>query len=129
MTYVIATTDKSSGDELIKILEDDTTMVNHGSFATLKAAEASIREKPPDMAFIWLGKTELNAFRLASKIREQSPFTKVVFVGSQRESAAEAFEHEVDGFLLTPFDKRAVGTLVRRLMKNDSKRYDGRENL
>jgi DNA-binding LytR/AlgR family response regulator len=119
MTYIIATTDKNSGDELIKILEDDTTMAFRGSFATFKAAEASIREKPPDMAFIWLGNTEINAFRLASEIKERSPLSKVIFVSSKRESAVEAYEHEADGFLLTPFDKDKIEQMLRQNMERE----------
>ena len=115
MTYIIATADKSRGDELIKILQDDEAMAFTGSFAAHKAAEASIREKPPDMAFIWLGETEINAYRLANVIKEQNALSKVIFVSSHRENAVEAFENEADGFLLIPFDKRAVGKLIQSL--------------
>ena len=119
MTYIIATSDKSSGDELVKILDNDISMIFQGSFATFKAVEACIRERPPDMAFIWLGNTEINAFRLANEIKERSPFSKVVFVSSQRESAVEAFEHEADGFLLTPLSKEKIGQLLLQSTKKE----------
>lgn len=112
MTYIIATTDKESSDKLIKILKAHKTIAFQGCFAALKEAEANIREKPPDMAFIWLDVAEINAFRLASKIKEQSPFSKVIFVSSQRENAVEAFEYEADGFLLLPFNKKKIAQLL-----------------
>lgn len=114
MTYIIATSDKSSGDELIKILEDHKTMAFQACFASFKAAEACIREKPPDMAFIWLDIAQLNAFRLASAIKKRNLQSKVIFVCGQRESAVEAFEHEADGFLLTPFDKEKISQLLHQ---------------
>ena len=119
MTYIIAAAGKDSCDELIKILKDYITMIFQDSYATLKAAEACIRERPPDMAFIWLDMAELNDFKLAREIKEQNPFSKVVFVSSQRESAVEAFEYEADGFLLMPFDKEKIGQLLQRSTKKE----------
>ena len=115
MTYIIATSDQSSGDELIKILQESTAMDCMGNFATFKAAETCIRGRPLDMAYIWLD--VLNAFRLARVIKEQNPFSKVVFVSSQREDAVDAFEHEADGFLLTPFDKDKIERTLRQNME------------
>jgi len=119
MTYIIATTDRNGGDELINILKEDKTLVFQGCFTSFKAIDASVREKPPDMAFIWLGNTEINAFRLAREIKEQNPFSKVVFVSNQRECAVEAFEHEADGFLLTPLSKEKISQLLLQNTKKE----------
>jgi len=119
MTYIIATTDRNGGDELINILKEDKTLVFQGCFTSFKAIDASVWEKPPDMAFIWLGESEINAFRLASEIKARNPFSIIIFVGSQRESAVEAFEHEADGFLLTPFDKKKVSHLLLQSTKKE----------
>ena len=113
MKYIIADPDKNSGDELKKILEDNKALVFEGSYTTLKAAEYCIRVEPPDMSFIRLEKAELNAFRLAGKIKERNPLAKIIFVGSQKENAVEAFDSEATGFLLIPFDKKKIEHLLR----------------
>lgn len=112
MTYIIATPEKSNGAELKRILDDNETLAFQGSFTTLKAAQACIREEPSDIAFIWLGKAKLNAFRLASEIKELNPFSKVIFVDSEKENAVEAFEYEAYGFLLTPFSEEKICQLL-----------------
>jgi two-component system response regulator AlgR len=115
MNYIIADPDTQNGIELKKILDEYKMLDCQGSFATLKTAKKNIGQNPPDIAFIFLGKTELNAFRLAGLIKEQNPFSKIIFMSSQKEIAVEAFEYEADGFLLIPFDKRSVGKLVRSI--------------
>jgi two-component SAPR family response regulator len=115
MNYIIADPDIQNGIELKKILDGYKTLNCQGSYTTLKTAENNISRHPPDFAFIYLGNTELNAFRLAGLIKEQNPFSKIIFMSSQKEIAVEAFEYEADGFLLIPFDKRAVGKLVRSI--------------
>lgn len=117
MTYIIADPDEGSGGDLKKILDDNTALSFHGCFTTLKATENFIREEPPDIAFICLGKAELNAFRLAGKIKERSPLSKVILFG-KRENAVEAFEYEADGFLLIPFNKKRIAQLLGRIIKN-----------
>ncbi len=115
MNYIIADPDIQNGIELQKILDEYKMLDCQGSFTTLKTAVNNISRHPPDLAFIFLGKTELNAFRLAGLIKEQNPFSKIIFMSSQKEIAVEAFEYEADGFLLIPFDKRAVGKLLRQI--------------
>jgi two-component system response regulator AlgR len=114
MKYIIADPDKNSGSDLKRILDDNKILVFQGSFTTLKAAENSIRKEPPDIAFIRLGKAELNAFRLAGVIKERNPFSKVIFISSQKENAVEAFEHEADGFLLIPFNQKKINQLLQQ---------------
>lgn len=108
MKYIIADPDKDSSGDLKRILDENKILVFQGSFTTLKAAEAYIRGEPPDIAFIRLGNAELNAFCLTGEIKRQNPLTKVIFFGSHKENAVEAFEYEVNGFLLEPFDKKKV---------------------
>jgi two-component SAPR family response regulator len=115
MNYIIADPDTQSSIELKNILDGYAHLDFQGSYTTLGAAENGSLEHTPDIAFIRLGKAELNAFRLAGEFRERSPRSKVIFISSQRETAVDAFEHEADGFLLIPFDKRAVGRLLRNI--------------
>lgn len=115
MTYIIAAADQSSGEKLAKLLEGDITLIPQGCFTTYKAAAACIRERPPDIAFIWLNAAELNAFRLARELRNISPRSKVIFVGSRKENAVEAFECEADGFILFPCDKRKIDRLLQQI--------------
>ena len=119
MKYIIADPDMNSGIDLKRILDDNKTLVFQGSFTTLKAAEKCIREEPPDIAFIWLGKAELNAFRLVGEIKERNPLSKVIFISSQKENAVEAFEYEADGFLLKPFNKKKIGQLLQKNIAKD----------
>lgn len=61
-----------------------------------------------------MGKKLLLGGRFASEIKERDPLSKIIFVSRQRESAVEAFEHEADGFLLTPFRKEKNGQLLNQ---------------
>lgn len=108
MEYIIADPDMQNGAELKKILDGFEKLDFQGCYTTLQTAENGVRKKPPDIAFIRMGKAELNAFLLAAVIREQNPFSKVIFVGNQKENAIEAFEHEANGFLLMPFNKEKI---------------------
>lgn len=86
-----------------------------GIYTTFSAAEKNSLEHLPDIAFIRLGKAELNAFRLAAAIKERNLLSKVIFISSQREDAVEAFEYEADGFILIPFNKRKLGNFCNRI--------------
>ena len=114
MNYIIADPDMQNGIDLKKILDDYEILDFQGSYATFRAAENDCLEHPPDIAFILLGKPELNAFRLAGEIKERNPFSKVIFISRQKESAVEAFEYEADGFLLIPFNKKKIGKLLQQ---------------
>jgi two-component SAPR family response regulator len=124
MKYIIADPDEQNGIDLKKILDSYEIFVFQGSFTTLEIAENSIHGEPPDIAFIMMGKVELNAFKLASEIRELNPFSKVIFISSQVEYAVEAFECEADGFLLVPFN----GEKIMNLLLNSIKRQKFKEN-
>lgn len=115
MNYIIADPDLQSGMELMNILGDYDMLDFQGNFTTFKAAENFICEEAPDIAFIWMGQVEINAFKLASELKERKPFSKVVFISNQREKAVEAFEYEVDGFLLKPFNKKKIRLLLQQL--------------
>lgn len=114
MKYIIADTDEKNCINLKKILDDYAMLDFQGSFTTLQTAENSIREAPPDMAFIRMGRAELNAFKLATVIRGLSPPAKVFFLSSQISYAVEAFEWEADGFLLLPLGAEKIKKLLLR---------------
>lgn len=114
MKYIIADPEEQSRTELKRILDSFEFLSFQGSFKTYKAAANNIRGEPPNIAFIRLGKAELNAYGLASVIREQNPLAKVVFISSHKDYAIEAFECEADGFVLIPFDEKKI----RHMLKN-----------
>jgi len=95
-------------------LDDYETLDFQGSFTTLKAAEKSIYKEPPDIAFIRIGKAELNVFKLVSVIRDLNLFAKFILLSNQEEYAIEAFEYEADGFLLIPFSKEKIKHLLQK---------------
>lgn len=117
MKYIIVDPDMQNGIELKKIIDSYGILDFQGSYTTLKTAEDCIDEHPPDIAFICLGKAELNAFRLTCLIRLRNPLSKVIFISSLKENAVEAFEYEADGFLLTPFNKKKIGNLLLQNME------------
>ena len=123
-SFIIVDPDVQSSIELKKLLNGYAALDFQGSCTTLGAAEESIRGHPPDVAFIRFEKAELNAFRLADELKRANPVSRIIFTGSRRESAVDAFEYEVDGFLLIPFDKGAVDKLVRsfEIVKKDTRK-------
>lgn len=114
MKYIIADTDEKNCIELKKILDGYAMLDFEGSFSTLQTAENHIRRAPPDMAFIRMGEAKLNAFKLATVIRELSLLAKVIFLSSQIFYAVEAFEWEADGFLLLPLGAEKIRKLLLR---------------
>ena len=86
-------------------------------FTSFEEAEKNIRGEPPDIAFIRIGKSEINAFKLTSEFRLLNPFSKVIFISSQEEYAVDAFKFEADGFLLVPFSEEKIKDLVLRIIK------------
>jgi DNA-binding LytR/AlgR family response regulator len=119
MNYIIADPDIENGVELRKILDDYEILDFQGSYTAVGAVEQACLKHPPDLAFILLGKAELNAFRLAGAIRERNPSSKIIFISSRKETAVEAFEYEADGFLLTPFNKKKIEQLLQQKIGND----------
>ncbi|MDP4092782.1 MAG: hypothetical protein Q8920_05405 [Bacillota bacterium] len=114
MKYIIADTDIQNGIELKEILDVYKMLEFQGSYTTFRAAANYVLEHPPDIAFIQMGKAELNAFRLAGLIQVLNPLSKVIFISSQKENAVDAFEYEADGFLLTPFSKKKIAQMLQQ---------------
>lgn len=114
MKYIIADPDMQNGIELKKILDGYEILDFQGNYTTFSGVENCIREHPPDIAFICMGKAKLDALRLAAVIREHNPISEVIFISSQKENAVEAFEYGADGFLLIPFDKNKIEQLVQQ---------------
>lgn len=119
MNYIIVDPDMQNGIELKKILDDYEILNFKGSYTTFRAAEHDCLEHPPDIAFIQLGKPELNALRLAGEIKKRNQFSQIIFVSSKKENAVEAFEYEADGFLLIPFNKKKIGQLLQQSIGNE----------
>ncbi len=114
MKYIIADPDEKSGNDLKKILDGYEILDFKGSFEILEIAEKSIRKECPDIAFIRTDKIELNAVKLTNLIRGLNPISRIIFTGSQVQDAIDAFECEVDGFLLIPFhDEKVRNFMVR----------------
>lgn len=121
MKYIIADPDEQSINDLKKILVCYEILCFQGSFTTYAIAEHSIRREPLDIAFIRMGKAQLNAFRLAGVIRELNPFSKVIFLSNLESYAVEAFEYEADGFLMQPFSEGKIKNLLMKLSKGRDK--------
>lgn len=108
MKYIIVGLDEKSADDLMKILDGYKTLDFKGNFKILEIAEKNIRKERPDIVFIRTDKIELNAFKLTKLIRDLNPVTKIIFISSKAQYAVEAFECEVDGFLLLPFHDEKI---------------------
>ncbi len=121
MKYIIADPDEQNSIELKKLIDDYKILNFSGSFTNFEEAEKSICGKPPDVAFIRTGKAEINAFKLVAKMRAQNKFSIIVFLGCHEDDAVEAFEQEVDGFILMPFDQVKVTNLLMRIV--DKRRF------
>ncbi|WP_379139110.1 hypothetical protein [Paenibacillus sp. sgz500958] len=117
MKYIIADPDGQSNIELKNILDDIDILDFKGSFTTIGAAGKSIRGEPPEIAFIRIGKAELNAYQLVGEIREHNLSSKIIFISNNGEYAVQAFEYEADGFLLVPFNGEQIKHLLLRCMK------------
>lgn len=117
MKYIIVDPDRQNGIKLGKILNSYEILNFQGIYTTFGSAKNGILEHPPDIAFIWLGRAELNAFRLATLIREYNSLSKVIFISSQKENAVEAFEYGANGFLLIPFNEKKIEQLLQQNLK------------
>lgn len=117
MKYMIAEPDEQSNMDLKKILDRYKILDFRGSFMTFEAAENSIQEEPPDIAFIRMGRAELNAYELIREIREQNLFSKVIFLSNHEEYAVEAFDCEADGFIFIPFNEEKIKNLMLRIIE------------
>ena len=115
MKYIIAGPEEQSNCDFKKILDSYNRLEFQGGFTTFKDAKKYVCEEPPDLAFIRIGEVELNAYELSREIRLRNPFSKVVFMSNQEEYALEAFECEVDGFLLVPLEEEKVKNLIGRI--------------
>ncbi len=114
MKYIIVDPDMKNAIELKKILDSYEVLDFKGSYTKFSTAENCILEYPPDIVFIWLGKAELNAFRLANVVRKHNLFSKVIFISSEKQNAVEAFEYEADGFLLIPFTEKKIEQILQQ---------------
>jgi len=117
MRYIIAGPDEQSNHDFMKILDGFSLLEFQGSFTTFKDAKKNVCEKPLDLAFVRIGEVTFNAYELSSEIRKKNPFSKVVFMSNHEEYALEAFECEVDGFLLIPYDEERIKNMMGRFFE------------
>lgn len=118
MKYIITDPDKQSHIELKQILDGYKLLDFQGSFTSLDGTLNGICEDPPDIAFISVGKTKLNAFQLSCMIRGLSPYSKVIFFSNQPEYAVDAFEWDVYGFISVPFEEQKILNLLRKSIED-----------
>ncbi len=86
-----------------------------GSFANEAACLAAVFQSPPEVAFVYVGDSEINAFFLVEQIKARAPDTKIVFLAEKREYALPAFEMGVDNFLLLPPDEERLHNILAQL--------------
>lgn len=129
MKYIIADPDEKSSMDLKRLLDNYVVLDFQGSFTTMKAAEDSIYKDCADIAFIRMGKAELNAFKLLDIIHELNPSTKVIFLGSNVEYAVEAFECGVNGFLFVPSTREKIEHLFGNWMNKGGHKQNGPRGL
>lgn len=103
-----------------EILDVHDMLAFQGKFTTLEATRNCILREPPEIAFIRIGKAELNAYILAGEIKKRNPFTSVIFLSHQIAYEREAFECAVDGFLLVPFNEEKIEHILLSCIKNRS---------
>lgn len=114
--YIIAGPDENYNHKFKKILDVIQGLDYGGSFTSFKEWNNYVGEASLDIAFIRVGEVGMNAYELHREIRERNPFSKVIFTSDHEEYAIEAFDCEVDGFLLDPFDEEKIKNLVLRIL-------------
>lgn len=114
---MVAGPDEQSNSDLKKILDSYKILAFSGSFMTFGEAMKSICKEPIDIAFIRIGKAELNAYELICEVRKQNLFAKVILLSNFEEYAVEAFNCEADGFILIPFNEEKIKKLMLRIIE------------
>jgi two-component system response regulator AlgR len=114
---MIVEPDEQSYTDLKEILDCYKILDFRGSYMTFGAAKKSIREEPPDIAFVRMGKTELNAYETIREIRERNLFTRVILLSEHEEYAVEAFDCEADGFIFIPYNEEKIKKLILRIIE------------
>ncbi len=117
MKYYIADPDEKTCIDLKRILDNYNLLEYRGSFKTSEKMKLQILKEPPDIAFIRIGSVEINAFKLVGFIREQNIASKVIFLSKHEEYAVEAFECDVEGLILLPFNEKKINHLLMRILK------------
>lgn len=70
----------------------------------------------PDLALIYIGDSQLNAFSALERIKEITPEVNVVFYSEEPDYALDAYEKGADYFLNLPVDDIKIGKLVFRYL-------------
>ena len=116
VNYMIAGLDAQSNIDFKRILDGYKMLNFRGSFTAFDTARNSIREEPPDIAFIVMDRAEVNAYQLLHEIRALNLSAKVIFLSRFGDNAVEAFSCAADGFILMPFNGEKIKQLLMRIV-------------
>lgn len=117
MNYVIGDSKLDRCKALQSALQDYPEIHFRGSFSNASTLLAEVCRLPPDIAFIYIGNKDFNAFSAAEHIRVRAPDTRIVFLSEIRDYALPAFEIGVDNYLLLPLDKMRLHNMLQNLMR------------
>lgn len=120
MKYIIVDTNQNSTQDLRKLLDWFEILDFEGIFPTLESVERFAGKMVPDIAFIRMGDLSLNSYQIAAAIRLLNPFSKLVFMGREKEYAVDAFEMEAYGFLLEPCTREQMTQLLKNVHEKAS---------
>jgi len=120
LNYVIADSKSERRSAFQSALKDYPELYFQGSFPTEAALLAEVFGSAPDIAFIYVGDKEFNAFSVAEHIRARAPDTKIIFLSEKRDYALPAFEIGVDNYLLLPPDEVRIHNMVHDYEKRRS---------
>lgn len=87
-----------------------------GSFATERDFLESTWLELPDLALIYVGDSQLNAFSALKRVKEITPEVKVVLYSEESYYALDAYNKGADYFLSLPADDIKIGKLVFRYL-------------
>lgn len=74
-----------------------------------------IKEEEVNLIFLDINMPEINGLMLAKKIRKIKPEIKIVFVTAYDHYAAEAFELNVEDYIVKPVRLRRLKEIISRL--------------
>ena len=115
MNYVIADSKPERCQAFQSTLKNYPHLHFLGSCSNETALLAKVLGSAPDIAFIYVGDKEFNAFSVAEQIRARAPDTRIVFLSEKRDYALPAFETGVDNYLLLPPDGLRLNNILQNL--------------
>ncbi|MEN6325315.1 MAG: hypothetical protein ABFD18_03765 [Syntrophomonas sp.] len=117
MNYVIADSKPDRNRAFQSALKKYPALHFQGSFADEQALLAEVFRSAPDIAFIYVGDKEFNAFSVTEHIRARVQDTRIVFLSEKSDYALPAFEFGVDNYLLLPPDEARLHNMLHNYEK------------